>query len=107
MSSKAKQARRRAAAPRPAQRGPLLLVALGVLLLGTVAVLAWRSAGQPASPGAGGAAGSPSLKADRTRVDLGDVRLGETVSVSFELTNTGTGTLQFREAPWVEVVEGC
>lgn len=102
MSQKTKQTRRRSERPAPPRRGPLLLVAVGLVLLGAVAVLAWRSAAPPAS-----ANGSPSLKADRSRVDLGDVRLGETVSVSFELKNTGTGPLRFSEQPWVEVVEGC
>jgi hypothetical protein len=100
------KSRRRGERPAPS-RGPLLLAAVGVVVLGLVAVLAWRASAQAASAGPGRASGSPSLKADRTRVDLGDVRLGETVSVSFELTNTGTGPLRFSEAPWVEVVEGC
>jgi hypothetical protein len=51
--------------------------------------------------------GTPVLQADRETIDLGDVKLGETVSASFTLTNTGDGPLKFEEAPYVEIVEGC
>jgi hypothetical protein len=45
--------------------------------------------------------------ADREEVDVGDVPLGQTVEVSFEIANTGDKPLRFIEAPYVEVVEGC
>jgi hypothetical protein len=45
--------------------------------------------------------------ADKQTVDLEDVRLGQTVTVTFGLSNDGDGTLHFKEAPYVEVVEGC
>jgi hypothetical protein len=51
--------------------------------------------------------GQPALKADQERVDLGNVRLGEWVSVAFQLTNIGDRPLFFTETPYVEVVEGC
>jgi hypothetical protein len=51
--------------------------------------------------------GAPRLKLDRQQVDLGDVRLGETVEVSFQLANAGDQTLWLTEAPYVQVVEGC
>ena len=106
MSQKFNKSQRRPtrAAPPAPPRGPALLIGLGVLLLGVVGLLAWRSASQAA---AHDTTGTPRLKADKQRVDLGDVRLGETVSVSFEVTNTGDATLKFTEAPYVEVVEGC
>jgi hypothetical protein len=84
--------------------GWLLLALASALLLGTAAFWAWRSSLPPTSTNA---SGTPSLKADKEKVDLGDVRLGQTVSVAFELTNTGAAPLRFREAPYVEVVEGC
>lgn len=98
-----KQTRRYAQRTR-SQKAWLLPVTAGILLLAAVAVLVWRNNTQPASAGT---AGTPSLKADKEMVDLGDVRLGETVSVAFKLTNTGTAPLRFSEAPYVEVVEGC
>ena len=51
--------------------------------------------------------GTPSLKVDKEQVDLGDVTLGQTVKVSFHLTNVGDQPLRFSEQPYVEVVEGC
>jgi hypothetical protein len=47
------------------------------------------------------------LKVDKEKVDLGDVKLGQTVMVSFQLTNLGDKTLKFTKAPYVEVLEGC
>ena len=52
-------------------------------------------------------ADSPGLKVDKEKVDLGDVKLGQTVMVSFQLTNLGDKTLKFTEAPYIEVLEGC
>ena len=51
--------------------------------------------------------GAPGLKVDQEKVDLGDVKLGRTVEVSFELTNVGDQTLRFTEAPYIDVLEGC
>jgi hypothetical protein len=51
--------------------------------------------------------GSPSLKVDKEKVDLGDVKLGQPVSVTFQITNVGTKTLRFSKEPYVEVKKGC
>lgn len=51
--------------------------------------------------------GAPSLKVDKESVDLGDVRLGQTVEVSFLLSNAGDQPLRFNEPPYIEVKEGC
>ena len=51
--------------------------------------------------------GAPSLKVDREEVNLGDVKLGKVVDVSFQLTNVGDQTLRFSGAPYIEVREGC
>jgi len=51
--------------------------------------------------------GAPSLIADQEQVDLGEVKLGQTVKVSFRLTNVGDQPLRFSEQPYIEVVEGC
>jgi hypothetical protein len=51
--------------------------------------------------------GSPSLKVDRDKIDLGDVRFETPVSVSFQITNVGDKPLKFVKTPDVEVVEGC
>ena len=83
---------------------PILIVAGGVLLIG-LAFLALRKNPTPKAPIE--TKGSPSLKVDKDKVDLGDVKLGKTVEVSFELTNVGDQTLRFNKQPFVEVVEGC
>lgn len=51
--------------------------------------------------------GAPAVKVDKEKVDLGNVKLGQTVSVSFDVTNVGDQPLRFSEVPYVEVVEGC
>jgi hypothetical protein len=51
--------------------------------------------------------GTPSLKVDQEKVDLGNVKLGQTVEVTFKLMNVGDQTLRFSKAPYIEVLEGC
>ena len=82
-----------------------ILVALGGVLLVGLAFLALRD---KSAPGAAiEVTGAPSLKVDKEKVDLGDVKLGKAVEVSFQLTNVGDKTLRFDEQPYIEVVEGC
>jgi hypothetical protein len=49
----------------------------------------------------------PSLKADKERIDFGDVKFNKQVFASFKLTNVGDKDLQFTGSPYVEVKEGC
>jgi hypothetical protein len=84
---------------------PLLLLIGGGLLLVIVAVTALNKPSQPRA--AIEVTGSPSLKADKEKVDLGYVKLGQTVTVSFQLLNVGDKTLRFSKAPYIEVLEGC
>ena len=49
----------------------------------------------------------PPLKVDKDEVDLGNVKLGQTVEVTFNVANVGDKQLRFAEAPYVELVEGC
>jgi hypothetical protein len=83
---------------------PLLLVLGGALILITAAFLAFQEKPAPYTPEA---TGGPSLKTDKEKVDLGDVKLGSPVQVSFELKNTGDQPLQFSKDPYVEVKQGC
>ena len=96
----------KSAGARPRRWLPLALIAAGVVVLtGAVwAVLASRGSGGQVPIEVTGA---PRLKADRQRVDLGDIRLGRTVEVSFQLANVGDQPLRFAEAPYVTVAEGC
>lgn len=83
---------------------PVTLALVGVALVG---LAAWTLGGKPAGSANIEVTGAPSLKADKEEVNLGDVKLGQTVEVSFQLTNVGDQTLRFSEAPYIEVVEGC
>jgi hypothetical protein len=83
-----------------------LLMALGGLLL--VGVLAWGlwPLAKSVSPQPT-ATGVAALKADKDKIDLGDVHLGNTVSAAFQLTNAGDKPLHFTKAPYIQVVAGC
>lgn len=86
---------------------PVLLVLAGMVLIAGALFAAWKS-GQPSDAQVPVEVnGEPSLKVDQDKVDLGDVPLGKTVSVSFELSNVGDQPLHFSQTPYVEVVEGC
>ena len=77
---------------------PWLLAALGGGLLLIAAVLFARG-------GSGG--GTPSLKVDQDQIDYGFVKFGENRQFALQVTNTGDGTLRFKEQPYIEVLEGC
>ncbi len=83
---------------------PLILVA-GLALI-VVAIVSGNTNAPTAQP-AVEVSGAPALKADKEKVDFGNVTLGQTVEVKFELTNVGDQPLRFKEAPYVEVIEGC
>jgi len=51
--------------------------------------------------------GAPSLKVNEEQINLGDVKLGLPVKVSFQITNVGDQPLRFSELPYIEVVQGC
>jgi hypothetical protein len=78
---------------------PWLLAALGGGLLLLAAILFARNAGS------GG--GTPSLTVDQDKIDYGYVKFGETRQFALKVTNTGDGTLRFKEQPYIEVLEGC
>ena len=92
------------------QKEPKKVGALGLVLAGFVLIfMAALALFSPisASLNEAFASGSPDLKVDREKVDLGDVKLGESVSVSFKVTNAGNKTLRFNQDPYVEVIKGC
>ena len=83
-----------------------LLIALGGLALIGFAI--WAAQRGDATPAADiEVQGSPSLKVDQDKIDLGDVRLGQTVSASFTLTNVGDKPLRITGQPYIEVAAGC
>jgi hypothetical protein len=83
-----------------------LLLGLGGVILIAAAFLATRKA-DPKQRATIEVSGNPSLQVDKDKVDLGDVKLGVPVDVSFELTNVGDETLRLSEEPYIEVLEGC
>lgn len=84
--------------------GLILLIGGGLLLVLGV-VLAFNRPSQ--SKAAIEVRGLPGLKADKEKVDLGEVKLNKVVEVSFQLTNVGDQTLRFSKEPYIEVLEGC
>jgi hypothetical protein len=78
---------------------PWLLAALGGGLLLIAAVLFAR--------GGGSGGGAPSLKVDQDKIDYGFVKFGENRQFTLQVSNTGDGTLRFKEQPYIEVLEGC
>jgi len=90
---------------RKRQAWPMLLLFAGGLLLVIGAIFVFRKPSE--SKAAIEVSGTPSLKVDQQKVDLGNVKLGQTVEVKFTLMNVGDQILRFDKAPYIEVVEGC
>jgi hypothetical protein len=78
---------------------PWLLATLGGGLLLVVAILFART------NVTGG--GKPSIAVGQDKIDYGYVKFGETRQFAIQVTNTGDGTLRFKEQPYIEVLEGC
>lgn len=76
---------------------PWLFVALGGGLLLLAAILFARNS----------SGGTPSIAVDQKKIDYGYVKFGETRQFAIQVTNTGNGTLRFKEQPYIEVLEGC
>ena len=91
-------------------KNPLFVILGGLILVAVALFVLWR-VNQPGvtklPPVNVEVSGSPSLKVDQDKVDLGDVPLNETVTVTFQLANTGDETLRFTKEPYIEVKEGC
>ena len=79
-------------------RFPLPVIALGgVLLIAAAIILLSQNAG----------GGTPQLAVDPQQSDYGDVKLETELTFEIRVTNQGDGTLRFKEAPYIEVLEGC
>jgi hypothetical protein len=89
----------------PKKAGPLLIAIAGFVLILMASLALVRPASGAFQDLFG--SGEPSLKVDKEKVDLGNVKLGKSVSVSFQVTNVGNKTLRFSKAPYVEVLKGC
>ena len=101
------QTQRRKSTQKKKQGNKLLPILLG---LGGLVLLAWAvftMFGGSKPKTAIEVSGAPSLKVDKEKVDLGNVKLGQTVEVSFLLSNAGDQPLKFNEKPYIEVKDGC
>ena len=81
------------------QNFPWLLLSLGGVF---VALAVFLFARQGSDGG-----GTPSIAVDQQTIDYGDVNFGVEKTFAVKVTNTGDGTLRFKEDPYIEVVEGC
>ena len=77
----------------------VLVAAGGILLVITVFIFANR--------GGGDGAGTPSIAVNQQKIDYGYVAFGKNKSFAIKVTNTGNGTLRFKDKPYIEVLEGC
>lgn len=80
------------------QQFPWILLALGGVFVILAAFLFARQ-------GDGG--GTPSIAVDQQRIDYGDVKFNVPKTFAIKVTNTGDGTLRFKEKPYIQVLEGC
>lgn len=84
---------------KPKQRFPWVIAVIGGVLLVLAAFLFARQNGD------GG--GMPSISVDQQKIDYGDVKFNVEKTFAIKVTNTGDGTLRFKEEPYIEVLEGC
>lgn len=71
----------------------MAIVVLGLVWLGL------------SSPGSGG--GAPQLRVDKERIDLGVQKFNTPVRATFQIQNTGTGTLTLSVPRSATLLEGC
>jgi flagellar basal body-associated protein FliL len=77
---------------------PLIILG-GVLLIATAFYFA--------NQGGGEGGGTPSIAVDQQTIDYGDVKFDVEKTFAIKVTNTGDGTLRFKEEPYIEILEGC
>lgn len=81
------------------QNYPWLLLALGGFMVVIAGLLFARQNGD------GG--GTPAIAVDQQKIDYEDVKFNVEKAFAVKVTNTGDGTLRFKEEPYIEVLEGC
>jgi hypothetical protein len=85
--------------PNQRKKFPWALTVIGGVLLIVAAFFFARQNGD------GG--GTPSITVDQQKIDYGDVKFNVEKTFAIKVTNTGDGTLRFKEDPYIEVLEGC
>ncbi|MHB1449060.1 MAG: hypothetical protein ACYC6E_13025 [Bellilinea sp.] len=85
---------------------PIWLIVTGI---GLIAVAIWAllsSGGQDKVTVE--VTGAPKIKVEQEVIDYGDVKLGGMpIRTVVKVTNVGDQPLRFKEAPYIEVLEGC
>ena len=81
---------------------PLIwLVSGGVFLIVAALFLVFGGSGD------GDESGTPALVVDQEVIEYGDVKFNTDLTFEIKVTNTGDGTLKFKETPYIQVREGC
>lgn len=79
---------------------PWMLLAFGgILIIAAIFIFA--------NQGGGNGGGTPVIAVDQQRIDYGDQKFATNLTFAIKVTNTGDGTLRFKEEPYIEVLEGC
>jgi len=95
MSKKSKKYKRQ-----KKQNFPWFLLVVGGILVAAAAFLFARQGG-------GDGLGAPSIAVDQQKIEYGDQHFGTNLTFEIKVTNTGDGTLRFKEEPYIQVLEGC
>jgi hypothetical protein len=81
-------------------------IVIGVIGLALVAWVVSSFRSTPATqPGVSG--GTPVVSVDSKVIDWGNLKDFTNKTISFTVTNAGTGMLNFSEKPYIQVLEGC
>lgn len=102
--SKSTRQRRRSSPQKKRNRLPLILVAVGaILIVGAI----WATAVGEEADSLPAVSGGPRMVISPESVDYGDVKLNTLVETVFTVQNTGDQPLRILGEPKVELVEGC
>ena len=83
-------------------KGALIgLVSGGVLLIAAALFFAFGGSNDANE------SGTPVLAVDQETIEYGDQHFGTNLTFEIKVTNTGDGTLKFKEDPYIQVREGC
>src|SRR5512144_125343 len=85
----------------------LIAAGIGLILLAVAATLSMSNGGGTGDKVPVEVKGAPSLRTSQAEVNLGNVKLGQTVQASFTVSNAGDQPLLFSGRPYIEVVAGC